>query len=96
MRNHGLWIWEEDECLALRRAIAAYNASRQKADRLARSAIASEIGVSTSTINNYFLGTKALDIEVAQAVLKLTGIPVERFSQRLAEDLRLKHDPNQT
>jgi transcriptional regulator with XRE-family HTH domain len=96
MRNHGLWIWEEDECLAIRRAIAAYNASRQKADRLARSTIASEIGVSTSTINNYFLGTKALDIEVAQAVLKLTGIPVERFSQRLAEDLRLKHDPNQT
>ncbi len=82
MRNHGLWIWEEDKCLALRRAIAAYNASGKR--RRLAGAPSEQDGVSTSTINNSFLGTKALDIEVARAVLSLPAFLWSGCSQRLS------------
>lgn len=63
---------------------------------MAQGSIANELGVSVSTVNKYFLGRKALGIDVAQAVLKLTGIPVEQFSPRLADEIKLKHAPRQS
>lgn len=96
MAGHGLWNWEENECLALRRAITQYNADRPKVGRITQSRIAVELGVTQSTISAYFCGRRSLGIEVAQAVLKLTGIPVEQFSSRLADELRLKHDYHKT
>lgn len=92
MSGHGLWIWEEDECLALRRAIARYNANRVGAERMTQHRIAIELGITPVAVNTYFCGKKALGIEVVQAVLKLTGIPVDKISQRLADEIRLKHD----
>jgi DNA-binding XRE family transcriptional regulator len=88
--GHGLWIWEEDECLALRAVLAKHNADRPIAERITQRRIATELGVTPATINAYFGGRRALGIEVALAVLKLTGIPVEQFSQRLADEIRYK------
>jgi transcriptional regulator with XRE-family HTH domain len=93
MPSRQLWIWEEDECLALVEAMAEYNAARSRAERITQCHIAKELGVASSTVNTYFRGKKALSTELAQAVLKLTGIPVGRLSPRLADDIRLKHAP---
>jgi transcriptional regulator with XRE-family HTH domain len=89
-----LWIWEQDECLALCKAMAEYNESRPKELRITQCHVASELGISPAAANAYFRGKRALNIAVAQAVLKLTGIQVDKFSPRLADDIRLKHGGN--
>lgn len=93
MLGRGLWLWEEDECLALVKAMSEYNAVKPRAERITQSRIASELGVAPSVVNAYFRRKKALDIEVVQAVFKLTGIPVARLSTRLVDEIRLKNVP---
>lgn len=96
MAGHGLWMWEEDECLALRRAIAKYNTNKPRAERLFRRHLADELGVSLNIIMAYIAGRKALDMGIAQAVHRLTGIPIQEFSPRLARDANDLHDIKQT
>lgn len=92
MAGHGLWVWEEDECLALRRAISKYNSSRPRAEHLFRRHLAEELGVSLNIIMAYIAGRKALDLDIAQAVHRLSGIPIQEFSPRLARDANDLHD----
>jgi hypothetical protein len=96
MSGHGLWIWEEVECLALRRAIAKYNINKPRSEYLFRRHLAKELGLSLNIIMAYIAGRKALDMGIAQAVHRLTGIPIQEFSPRLARDANDLHDTNQT
>lgn len=93
MSGRGLWIWEEDECRTLLRVLAEYNMGKTRVERITQSRIAHEMRVGQSTVNAYFRGKKALTIQVVEAVFKLTGIPVGRLSSRLADDIRLRDDP---
>ncbi|CAN7562969.1 hypothetical protein [Pseudomonas umsongensis] len=88
MAGNGLWVWEEVECLALRKAIAKYNSSRPRAGKLFRRHLADDLGVGLGIIMAYMTGRKALDMSIASAVNRLTGIPIQQFSPRLADDER--------
>lgn len=95
MSGHVLWVWEEDECLALRRALANYNASKPRAEHLIRRHLADELGVSLNTIGAYITGRKALNMDIAEAVHRLTGIPIQVFSPRLADEKKVLDDCKQ-
>ena len=84
MSGRDLWIWEIDEYLALREAVAKYNSSRPRVEHIFRRHLADDMGVGVSIVMAYMSGRKALDMSIANAVNRLTGIPIQQFSPRLA------------
>lgn len=80
--------WEKDECAALKRALARYNASASKNDRFTQERLASELGMAQGNLNGHLNGKRPLNVEMAAKVFALTGIPVDEYSSRLAEDIR--------
>ena len=84
MSGRDLWIWEIDEYLALREAVAKYNSSRPRVEHIFRRHLADDMGVGLSIVMAYMSGRKALDMSIANAVNRLTGIPIQQFSPRLA------------
>ncbi|MGS0546062.1 helix-turn-helix domain-containing protein [Pseudomonas parakoreensis] len=96
MPSRELWIWEQDECSALVKALAEYNAGKPRVKRIAQCHIAKELGITAAAINGYFRGRKALNIELVQAVLKLAGIPVARISPRLDDEINLQNRSKRT
>lgn len=77
--------WEKEECAALKREIAAYNARVGKEKRLTQEVIAEELGMSQGTLSSHLNGSRAISMEMAAKISKLLGIPVESFSPRLAK-----------
>lgn len=76
--------WEKEECAALKREIAAYNARVGKGKRLTQEVIAEELGMSQGTLSSHLNGQRPISKEMAAKVAALLDIPVERVSNRLA------------
>ena len=79
--------WEKDECAALKAAINAYNKARPKKDRITQEQAGAALGMNQGSFSNYLNGRLALNLEFAIKVSKLFGIPIEKFSNRLANEI---------
>lgn len=79
--------WEKDECAALKACIADFNSRRPKEKRLTQEDIALSLGMSQGTLGSHLNGHRAISQKLAVGMANLLGIPVERFSQRLAGEL---------
>ena len=80
--------WEKEECAALKRELKAYNARVGKEKRLTQEDVAEVLGMSQGTLSSHLNGARAISIEMAGKMAKLLGIPVERFSARLGEQIK--------
>jgi len=79
---------EIDECLALKKEIAAFNERRPKGERLTQEGIAHELGMSQGTFSSHLNGARAINKEMAAKLASLLEITVEKFSPRLADEIR--------
>lgn len=76
--------WEKEECAALKREIASFNARAAKGKRLTQEVIAEELGMSQGTLSSHLNGQRPINKEMAAKMAALLDIPIERFSRRLA------------
>lgn len=79
--------WEKEECAALKREIAAYNARVGKEKRLTQEVIAEELGMSQGTLSSHLNGQRPINKEMAAKMSALLGVPVESFSERIAKQI---------
>lgn len=79
--------WEKAECAALKAEIAAYNATKPRAQRVTQEAVGAALGMYQGSVSNFLNGRTVLNIEFAIGISQLIGIPVERFSPRLANQI---------
>ncbi|MFJ2550194.1 hypothetical protein ACIOVF_27555 [Pseudomonas sp. NPDC087612] len=76
-----IWLWEEDEYIALREAL-------NKHDPLVSIAqMAIFLGTDEATISAYLTGRLSLDANFALMLEALTGILVKTYSPRLAQEI---------
>lgn len=79
--------WERAECAALKDLIRQENASRPKERRVTQEAAGAAMGMNQASFSNYLNGRLALNKDIAVGVHKLFGIPPERYSKRLAQEI---------
>ncbi|WP_337058257.1 LexA family transcriptional regulator [Pseudomonas sp. USHLN015] len=79
--------WEKAECAALKAEIAAYNASKPRGQRITQEAVGVALGMYQGSVSNFLNGRTLLNIEFAIGISQLIGVPVERFSPRLAKQI---------
>ncbi|WP_429214740.1 LexA family transcriptional regulator [Metapseudomonas resinovorans] len=79
--------WERSECAALKAEIEAYNQARPRAEKITQEAAGDALGMTQGAFSSYLNGRLALNKEVAAGVARVFGIPVERFSPRLAREI---------
>ena len=79
--------WERDECAALKRAIADYNAARPKDKRLTQDEIAHAVGMSQGTLGSHLNGHRPLTQKLAVSMAAMLGIPIGKFSKRIEGDI---------
>lgn len=84
--------WERDECAALKEAIAEWNSARPKNERITQEQAGESLGMNQGSFSNYLNGRTALNFEFALKIKNLFGIPVERYSQRLADEIKEKYE----
>lgn len=84
--------WEQDECAALKEAISEWNSIRPKNERITQEQAGEALGMNQGSFSNYLNGRTALNFEFALKIKNLFGIPVERYSQRLADEIREKYE----
>lgn len=78
--------WEKAECAALKAEIAAHN-SRGGGQKLTQEYLAQELGMTQGNLSSHLNGKRAVTKEMAAKLAVLLGIPVERFSARLASEI---------
>lgn len=79
--------WELAECAALKDLIKQENAARPKERRVTQEAAAAAMGMNQGSFSNYLNGRLALNKDIAVGVHKLFGIPADRYSKRLAQEI---------
>lgn len=79
--------WEKAECAALKALVEAYNRARPKQERITQEAAGAALGITQGAFSNYLNARIALNKEVAAGISRLFGIPVEKFSKRLAAEM---------
>lgn len=79
--------WELAECAALKAEVMAANAARPKEQRITQEAAGAALGMNQGSFSNYLNGRRALNKEIAVGIFNLFGIPVERYSKRLAAEI---------
>lgn len=79
--------WERAECMALKAAVDAFNAGRSRKDSLTQGRIADKLEISQGSVSSYLNGYNALNARVASVIAAMIGVPVERFSPRLAKEI---------
>lgn len=87
MKKRELESWEMAECVALKKAIDAFNAGKPRKDRVSQSAIADALSINQGSVSSYLNGVNALNARVASVIAGMIGIPVENFSPRLASEI---------
>ncbi|WP_054909082.1 S24 family peptidase [Pseudomonas sp. NBRC 111135] len=79
--------WEKNECAALKAAFVEYNRGRKGSERLTQEEAAEFLGINQGSLSNYLNGHRPLNLTIATGMSRLMGIPVSKFSPRLARDL---------
>lgn len=79
--------WERAECLALKAEIAAHNDRAGVGQKLTQEYLAQEVGMTQGNLSSHLNGKRPLSKEVAAKLAILLGIPVEKFSPRLAQEI---------
>lgn len=87
MKKRELEKWELEECIALKKALDAYNAGKPRADRLSQGQIADALGMNQGSVSSYLNGVNALNARVAGVIAGMIKVPVESFSPRLAKEI---------
>ncbi|MGX4726131.1 hypothetical protein [Pseudomonas corrugata] len=82
-----LEAWELAECAALKDLIKQENAARPKEKRITQEAAGAALGMNQASFSNYLNGRLALNKEIAVGIHKIFGIPPERYSKRLAQEI---------
>lgn len=78
---------EKAECAALKAEIAARNASSDGRKKLTQEYLAQELGMTQGNLSSHLNGKRPISKEMAAKMAVLLGIPVERFSERLAKEI---------
>lgn len=86
-KKRELTSWEKAECHALKRFVDAFNAGKTRSESLTQGKIAEQLDISQGSVSSYLNGYNALNMRVAGAIAGMIGIPVERFSPRLAKEI---------
>jgi phage repressor protein C with HTH and peptisase S24 domain/DNA-binding XRE family transcriptional regulator len=79
--------WEREECAALKKAIADYNAARPKDKRLTQDEIAHAVGMSQGTLGSHLNGHRPLTQKLAVSMAEMLGVPIGVFSERIEGDI---------
>lgn len=79
--------WERAECHALKLAVDAFNAGKNRSESLTQGKIAERLDISQGSVSSYLNGYNALNMRVAGAIAGMIGIPVDQFSARLAKEI---------
>lgn len=79
--------WEKAECAALKAEINAYNEARPRRERITQEAAGGALGMGQGAFSNYLNGRLALNKDFAVGIFRLFGIPVDRFSPRIAAEI---------
>ena len=79
--------WEREECAALKKAIADFNASRPKDKRLTQDEIAHTVGMSQGTLGSHLNGHRPLTQKLAVSMAEMLGVPIGSFSKRIEDDI---------
>ncbi|MFU4839721.1 helix-turn-helix domain-containing protein [Pseudomonas aeruginosa] len=87
MKKRELEAWELEECIALKRAVEAFNEGKPRKDRISQSRLADALGINQGSVSAYLNGVNALNAKVASIIAGMIGIPVEQFSPRLAKEI---------
>ncbi|WP_313087208.1 LexA family transcriptional regulator [Stutzerimonas nitrititolerans] len=80
--------WEKQECASLKAEFLAYNLSPPNGKKLTQEEAAHALGMSQGTFSSHLNGYRALNKEMAATLAKMLGIPVSRFSKRLAKEIQ--------
>ena len=78
---------EKEECAALKREFLAWNAPLPRKDRISQEKMAAHLKMNQGSFSNYLNGHRAVHIGIAVGVYELMGIPVDRYSPRLAAEI---------
>lgn len=78
---------EKAECAALKAEIAARNSQNTGGRRLTQEFLAQELGMTQGNLSSHLNGKRAISKEMAAKAALLLGIPVEKFSPRLANQI---------
>jgi len=78
---------EKAECAALKAEIAARNAISDGRKKLTQEYLAQELGMTQGNLSSHLNGKRPISKEMAAKMAVLLGIPVERFSERLAKEI---------
>lgn len=87
MKKRDLEPWELAECVALKKAVDAFNAGKPRKERLSQGQIAEALNINQGSVSAYLTGVNALNAKVASVIAALIGVPVESFSPRLAAEI---------
>ncbi|WP_241088095.1 helix-turn-helix domain-containing protein [Pseudomonas viridiflava] len=79
--------WEKAECAALKAAIEDFNKALPRDKRLTQDDISHELGMSQGTLSSHLNGHRAINLEMAAAMSVMLSVPIDRFSERLADEL---------
>lgn len=79
--------WEKAECAALKAELDAFNSGKSRRDSLTQGKIADALEISQGAVSSYLNGYNALNARVAGVIAGMIGIPVEKFSPRLAAEI---------
>jgi DNA-binding XRE family transcriptional regulator len=79
--------WEKAECAALKAALVDHNARLPKGSRLTQEEIAHQVGMSQGTLGSHLNGHRPVTQKLAVGMAKLLGVPISKFSTRLANDI---------
>ncbi|MEH6565587.1 MAG: S24 family peptidase [Halopseudomonas sp.] len=78
---------EKEECAALKREFLAWNAPLPRKDRISQEKMAAHLKMNQGSFSNYLNGHRPVHIGIAVGVYELMGIPVDRYSPRLAAEI---------
>lgn len=79
--------WEKAECLTLKALVDAFNAGKSRSESLTQGKIADRLEISQGSVSSYLNGYNALNARVAGVIAGMIGVPVDKFSPRLAKEI---------
>lgn len=81
--------WELAECKALKDAIAEHNKSVSKAEKITQEMAAGDLNITQGALSSFLNGRNALTLKVVAYFSRVLNLPINVFSQRLADEADL-------